>query len=49
MQAAYKHKKKTVSKVDMMGVDHPSIVDRFQHPPIFPSSFFPPEKLTKGN
>ena len=30
--------KKTVSKVDMMGVGHPSIVDRFQRPPIFPFS-----------
>ena len=33
-----KKEKKTVSKVDMMGVGHPSIVDRFQRPPIFPYS-----------
>jgi hypothetical protein len=44
IQAACEHtekerkKKKPFQKVDMMGVGHPSIVDRFQRPPIFPYS-----------
>ncbi len=41
-QDPYEHKK-TVSKVDMMGVDHPSIVDRF---PTSPHLFFFPQYQT---